>query len=233
MSYPDPSGDPAPARGGAYTYSGPISWEYSPELDRDADPGEIVWTWVAFEENAHVGKDRPVAVVGRADDGRLVALMLSSKEHDGDRGWISIGTGPWDKEGRESWVRRDRVLAVHAEAVRREGAVMPRTTYEAIVVGMGGLLAARCSDRLRNPPRPGQLRRRADALASSRGCGGCSPAGSHVTEWSSQSHALAVVQCRNAAARLAAPRLQPLPDCQRGHDQADERVGPPPAQQSS
>ena len=115
MSYPDPSGEPAPARGGAYTYSGPISWEYSPELDRDADPGEIVWTWVAFEEDAHVGKDRPVAVVGRADDGRLVALMLSSKEHDGDRGWISIGTGPWDKEGRESWVRRDRVLAVHAE----------------------------------------------------------------------------------------------------------------------
>lgn len=149
MSSPDPSGEPAPARGGAYTYSGPISWEYSPELDRDADPGEIVWTWVAFEENAHVGKDRPVAVVGRADDGRLVALMLSSKEHDGDRGWISIGTGPWDKEGRESWVRRDRVLAVHAGAVRREGAVMPRNTYEAIVAGMGG--AARGTSQPRSP----------------------------------------------------------------------------------
>ncbi len=64
--------------------------------------------------------------------------MLSSKEHDGDRDWISIGTGPWDREGRESWVRRDRVLAVHADAVRREGAVLPRTTYEAIVAGMGG-----------------------------------------------------------------------------------------------
>lgn len=138
MSHSDPSGEPAPQRGGAYTYAGPISWEYSPELDRDADPGEIVWTWVAFEENAHVGKDRPVAVVGRADDGRLVALMLSSRGHDGDREWISIGAGPWDKEGRESWVRRDRVLAVHADAVRREGAVMPRKTYEAIVAGMGG-----------------------------------------------------------------------------------------------
>ena len=138
VSATDEYGEPAPERGGAYTYTGPISWEYSPKLDRDADPGEIVWAWVAFEENAHVGKDRPVAVVGRADDGRLVGLMLSSRGHDGDRDWISIGTGPWDKEGRESWVRRDRVLAVHTRAVRREGAVMPRSTYEAIVAGMGG-----------------------------------------------------------------------------------------------
>ena len=138
MSTSGQYGEPAPERGGAYTYTGPIRWEYSPELDRDPDPGEIVWTWVAFEENAHVGKDRPVAVVGRADDGRLAALMLSSQEHDGDRDWISIGAGPWDREGRESWVRRDRVLAVHAEAVRREGAVIPRATYESIVARMGG-----------------------------------------------------------------------------------------------
>ena len=133
------NGDPAaPERGGAYTYTGPIRWEYSPELDRDPDPGEIVWAWVAYEENAHVGKDRPIAVVGRADDGRLVALMLSSQDHDGDRDWIPIGAGSWDREGRESWVRRDRVLAVHADAVRREGAVMPRVTYESIVSRMGG-----------------------------------------------------------------------------------------------
>ena len=88
-----------------------------------------------------VGKDRPVAVVGRSDDGRLVALMLSSKEHDGDRGWLSIGTGPWDREGRESWVRSDRVLAVPANAVRREGAIMPRDTYARIVASMGGKAA--------------------------------------------------------------------------------------------
>lgn len=138
MSAPDPAGEPAPERGGAYTYTGPITWEYSPELDRDADPGEIVWTWVAFEEDDRVGKDRPVAVIGRADDDRLVALMLSSRDHDGDRGWISIGTGPWDREGRESWVRRDRVLAVPGRAVRREGAIIPRETYAAIVSGMGG-----------------------------------------------------------------------------------------------
>ena len=143
MPSQDPHAEPAPPRGGAYTYRGAIQWEYSPEIDRDPDPGEIVWAWVAFEEDDSVGKDRPIAVVGRADDRRLVALMLSSRGHDGDRDWIAIGSGPWDRDGRPSWVRRDRVLAVHAQAVRREGAIMPRATYDAIVAGMsGGRLAS-------------------------------------------------------------------------------------------
>jgi hypothetical protein len=132
----DPAAEPPPPRGGAFDYSGAIHWEYSPELDHEPDPGEVVWTWVAYEEDASVGKDRPVAVVGRTDDRRLVALMLSSRDHDDDRGWISIGTGPWDRQGRESWVRRDRILAVHATAVRREGAILPRPTYESIVRGL-------------------------------------------------------------------------------------------------
>jgi hypothetical protein len=134
----EPAAEPAPERGGAYDYSGSIHWEYSPELDREPDPGEIVWTWVAYEEDASIGKDRPVAIVGRADDRRLVALMLSSQNHAGDRDWMSIGTGPWDKQGRESWLRRDRVLAVQSSAVRREGAILPRATYDRIVHGMGG-----------------------------------------------------------------------------------------------
>lgn len=131
-------GEAVPERGGAYTYTGTIRWDYRPEIDRDADPGEIVWTWVSFEEDASVGKDRPVAVIGHADDGRLAAVMLSSQDHRGDRGWFSIGTGPWDRQGRESWVRTDRVLAVHASAVRREGAVIPQATYAAIAAAMGG-----------------------------------------------------------------------------------------------
>jgi hypothetical protein len=132
----DPQGEPAPDRGGAHTYTGAVRWEYSPELDHEPDPGEVVWTWVAFEEDDSIGKDRPVAVVGRAEDRRLVALMLSSQDHRGDRDWLSIGSGPWDREGRESWVRRDRFLAVEADAVRREGAILPRATYDAIVRGL-------------------------------------------------------------------------------------------------
>lgn len=138
MSSIDPAGEAAPARGGAYDYAGVIHWEYSPEMDRDADPGEIVWTWVAFEDDPSIGKDRPVAVVGRTEDRRLVALMTSSRNHDGHPDWIPIGAGPWDREGRDSWVRRDRILAVPASSVRREGAILPRATYEVIVRGVRG-----------------------------------------------------------------------------------------------
>src|SRR4051812_15361691 len=52
--------------------------EYSPQLDGDADPGEVVWTWVAYEEDASRGKDRPVLVVGR-DGTSVFGLLLSSQ----------------------------------------------------------------------------------------------------------------------------------------------------------
>jgi hypothetical protein len=132
----EPAGDPEPARGGAHTYHGPVIWEYAPDLDGDPDPGEIVWTWVSFEEDTRVGKDRPIAILGRAEDRRLVGMMLSSRDHSGDRDWLAIGSGPWDSEGRRSWLRRDRLLAVPADAVRREGAVLPRATYDSVVAAV-------------------------------------------------------------------------------------------------
>lgn len=143
MSSTPASGEPAPARGGADNYAGTVHWEYSPELDRDADPGEVVWAWVAYEDDHSIGKDRPIAVVGRTDDHRLAALMLSSRGHDGDARWLAIGTGAWDIEGRRSWVRRDRILAVAPSAVRREGAILPRAAYEAIVGDLRGTYVGR------------------------------------------------------------------------------------------
>jgi hypothetical protein len=105
---------------------------YAPNLDGRADPGEIVWTWVVYEEDASRGKDRPVLVVGR-DQSTLLGLMLSSQErHELDRTWVGIGTGDWDYEGRASWVRLDRVLDVPEEGIRREGAVLPRETFEVV-----------------------------------------------------------------------------------------------------
>ncbi|MGA0067453.1 MAG: type II toxin-antitoxin system PemK/MazF family toxin [Candidatus Nanopelagicales bacterium] len=130
-------GDPEPERGGAHTYRGDVTWEYAPEIDGDPDPGEIVWAWVSFEEDSSRGKDRPIAILGRADDHRLIGLMLSSRERTGDRDWLAIGSGPWDSEGRPSWLRRDRLLAVRADAVRREGAVLPRATYDAVLAAVG------------------------------------------------------------------------------------------------
>jgi hypothetical protein len=105
---------------------------YAPDLDGRADPGEVVWTWVVYEDDPSKGKDRPVLVVGR-DRSTLLGLMLSSQErHTSDRNWIGIGSGPWDYENRPSWVRLDRVLDVPEEGIRREGAIMERTTFEVV-----------------------------------------------------------------------------------------------------
>lgn len=105
---------------------------YSPDLDGRADPGEIVWTWVVYEDDPTRGKDRPVLVVGR-DRQTLLGLMLSSQaHHTGDPTWVAIGTGIWDGEGRPSWVRLDRVLDVPEEGIRREGAVIERSTFELV-----------------------------------------------------------------------------------------------------
>jgi hypothetical protein len=105
---------------------------YAPDLDGRADPGEIVWTWVTYEEDPSRGKDRPVLVVGR-DGSALLGLMLSSqRSRDGDRDWLALGPGQWDSERRPSWVRLDRVLDVPEDGIRREGAVLGRARFDAV-----------------------------------------------------------------------------------------------------
>ena len=105
---------------------------YSPDLDGRADPGEIVWTWVAYEDDPTRGKDRPVLVVGR-DRSILLGLMVSSQErYAADPDWVGIGSGDWDYEGRQSWVRLDRVLDVPEEGIRREGAILRREIFDVV-----------------------------------------------------------------------------------------------------
>ncbi|KUI25378.1 type II toxin-antitoxin system PemK/MazF family toxin [Mycobacterium sp. GA-2829] len=105
---------------------------YAPDLDGRADPGEIVWTWVVYEDDPNRGKDRPVLVVGR-DRRTLLGLMLSSQDHHGDDpNWVAIGAGSWDYDGRASWVRLDRVLDVPEEGIRREGAILDRERFDVV-----------------------------------------------------------------------------------------------------
>jgi hypothetical protein len=105
---------------------------YSPDLDGRADPGEVVWTWVTYEEDPTRGKDRPVLVVGR-DHTTLLGLMMSSQErHAADRDWVGIGCGSWDYDGKPSWVRLDRVLDVPEASIRREGAILERTVFDVV-----------------------------------------------------------------------------------------------------
>ena len=116
-------------------YRDMINFEYSPSLDGDADPGEIVWTWVPFEEEHSQGKDRPVLLVGR-DGEYLLALMMTSKDHNNrehaDSNYLDIGSGPWDPQGRASEVKLNRVIRVRPDAMRREGAIMPEDTFRLI-----------------------------------------------------------------------------------------------------
>ena len=105
---------------------------YAPQPDGRADPGEVVWTWVAYEEDTGRGKDRPVLVVGRSGR-RLLGLALSSRsERDGQPGWLALGAGAWDREARPSWVRLDRVLHVPEDGIRREGAVLDRRRFDRV-----------------------------------------------------------------------------------------------------
>ena len=120
-------------------FTGVPAMSYSPSPDGLPDPGEIVWTWVPFEEDHRRGKDRPVLVIGR-DEPWLLGLMLTSKDHDHDtaqearygRIWHDLGSGPWDRQGRPSEVRVDRILRIEAAAVRREGAVLDRRRFDEV-----------------------------------------------------------------------------------------------------
>ncbi|MFD4759576.1 type II toxin-antitoxin system PemK/MazF family toxin [Streptomyces sp. NPDC058439] len=112
---------------------GPVRTAYAPDRDGDPDPGEIVWTYVPFEENDGRGKDRPVLVVAREAVGTLLAVQLSSKQHDGGHEWVALGAGPWDSSGRPSWVDLDRVLRLHEDGMRREACALDRNRFDLVV----------------------------------------------------------------------------------------------------
>lgn len=140
---PSPQPSPPKATGTAYPgdFSGTpeISYEPNPGNGKVADPGEIVWTWVPYEEDHGQGKDRPVLVIGR-DGPWLLALPLTSKDHDLDavrearagRRWADVGSGPWDSRGRSSEVRIDRIVRVDPSRVRREGADLDERRFNRV-----------------------------------------------------------------------------------------------------
>lgn len=142
-----PKSSAAPSSRGVSVYDvsalGLPAFSYSPDPDGDADPGEVVWVWVPFEEDPTQGKDRPVLVLARHES-RLVVAQMTSKDHDRDaaqearwgRFWYDVGTGDWDRQGRPSEVRLDRLLLVEPASVRREGATMNREVFDGVVAAL-------------------------------------------------------------------------------------------------
>jgi hypothetical protein len=108
---------------------GKVRMSYSPDTDGNPDPGEIVWTWVPYEENDGRGKDRPVLVVATESTGTVLAVQLTSKAHPGDGEFVALGTGAWDADGRASWVNLDRVFRVHPAGMRREATALDSRRY--------------------------------------------------------------------------------------------------------
>ena len=115
---------------------GRVRTEYSPAHDGDPDPGEIVWTWVPYEENDGRGKDRPVLVIARQDPDRVYAVRLTSKAHDDDRDYLAIGAGEWDARGRPSWVDVEQVYSVHREGMRREASALPPDRFARVAAAL-------------------------------------------------------------------------------------------------
>lgn len=116
-------------------FHGAVQAEYDPVPGPEAGPGEVVWTWVPFEELDGRGKDRPVLIVARS--GRyLLALQLTTRDRNNanarDEDYLDIGTGAWDAQGRPSEVNLTRVLQVNPRDVRREGAVLDRSIYQRV-----------------------------------------------------------------------------------------------------
>ncbi|WP_449408287.1 type II toxin-antitoxin system PemK/MazF family toxin [Microbacterium maritypicum] len=103
--------------------------DYAPDRDGAPDAGEIIWTWVPYEEDDGRGKDRPVLVIGRHSANRVYAVRMTSKPHERDRDYLSIGSGGWDSQGRESWVDIEQLYSVHETGLRRGAAVLDRARY--------------------------------------------------------------------------------------------------------
>ncbi|MFF2270720.1 type II toxin-antitoxin system PemK/MazF family toxin [Agromyces sp. NPDC058136] len=109
-----------------------VELRYAPTPDGDPDPGEVVWTWVPYEERDGRGKDRPVVIVAASQAGDYLAVQLTSKAHDGERDYVSLGEGPWDASGRPSWAKTDRVFRVRAGGMRREAASLDPARFERV-----------------------------------------------------------------------------------------------------
>lgn len=123
--------------------AGAVDIGYRPADNGVGDPGEVVWAWVPYEDDPSKGKDRPVLVVGQEGE-VLLALPMTSKDHDPDaaqeasvgRYWMDVGSGPWDSRGRLSEVRLNRLLRLRAQDVRREGAAIAPEVFAAVVAAM-------------------------------------------------------------------------------------------------
>ena len=49
---------------------------------------------------------------------------------------VELGVGPWDRDGRVSYAKVDRLIDVAPGSVRREGAVLDRARFDRVVAAL-------------------------------------------------------------------------------------------------
>lgn len=105
---------------------------YAPDMDGQAEPGEVVWIWAPSDGADAPPRERAMLVIGR-DRHTILGLLISpNPRHAGAESWLDIGAGEWDPAGRQCWVRLDRVLEVSEQGVRRQGALFPQRRFDRI-----------------------------------------------------------------------------------------------------
>lgn len=103
---------------------------YAPDMDGQADPGEVVW--VHSPNNQSDGRERAIVILGHHERYIRGLLISTNDEHSTDNNWLEIGAGGWDMQGRPAWVRLDKIIEVPDHMIRRKGTVLPRRRFERI-----------------------------------------------------------------------------------------------------
>ncbi len=132
-----------PGRGYPGDFGGRPVLTYDPHPGSLPDPGEVVWTWVPYEEDHSQGKDRPVLIIGRDGDW-LLGLPMTSKDHDRDaaqeasegRYWVEVGRGPWDSADRVSEVRVNRIIRMDPNGIRRVSGALDKARFTRVADGV-------------------------------------------------------------------------------------------------
>lgn len=101
---------------------------YAPDMDGNAEPGEVVWVTVP----SHPPRQRSMLVVGR-ERGEVLGLLISSEaEHASDERWLGIGAGEWNASGKPCWVRLDKTMIVPESDLHRSGTIIPQRRFERV-----------------------------------------------------------------------------------------------------
>lgn len=101
---------------------------YAPDMDGNAEPGEVVWVTMP----SHPPRQRSMLVVGRERNEVLGLLISPESEHANDERWLGIGAGEWHESGKPCWVRLDKTLIVPESDLHRSGTIIPPRRFERV-----------------------------------------------------------------------------------------------------